>query len=154
MLKPESEMLLTSLTDHAKFDVDILKHLTTMSTGAIVLLATFLDKLAPAKNGRLAIPIAVACFLLCIMYSVKLMIVAWIGHSQVVQPRSLLVQPDSDKRSQELQQVNTSTEKLAVPSKVAFLIVQYSFMVGVGSVGFFVIRNLKRMKTRRESLAS
>jgi len=138
----DSEMLLASVVEQIRLDIDILKHLTTLSTGAIVLLATFMDKLTPAKNARIAVPFAVVCFLLCIMYSVKLMMLTWAGNSLILKFKSILVQPDSDDRKKKTENVLIELKGLPLPSKVAIQIVQYSFALGIVSVGIFVVCNL------------
>lgn len=140
---PESEQLLTSGAEHAKLDVDILKHLTTLSTGAIVVLATFMDKLAPARHVRIAIPMAIVCFLLCILYAVKGMMLAWVSSGLLLQIRTAFAPGNEEQRAQQTEQVLQVSRKLPLPSKVAFQIVQYSFTLGIASVGLFVVCNFE-----------
>jgi hypothetical protein len=139
-MEQDYEMLLAGVT---KFDLDVSKHLTTLSTGAIILLATFMDKLMPVRSVRFAIPIAVVCFLLCIMYSVKLMMLAWACNASITRLKVILVEPEGDARTRKLETLMIQVKKLPLPSKVAFQIVQYSFALGIISVGVFVVANLK-----------
>ena len=48
---------------------DYLKHLTTLATGSIVLLATFAEKFAAASSWRLLLKVAMAAFLLSVLSS-------------------------------------------------------------------------------------
>lgn len=52
---------------------DYLKHLTTLSTGAVVLIATFLEKFAPHPHWRAAVIVSLLGFLAAILGSVAAM---------------------------------------------------------------------------------
>jgi ABC-type proline/glycine betaine transport system permease subunit len=52
-----------------KLTVDYLKHLTTLSSGSIVLIATFLNKFAPHPTWRALIGVALGGFLLSALTS-------------------------------------------------------------------------------------
>jgi hypothetical protein len=52
---------------------DTFKHLTTLSTGAILILATFLDKLVRSPHWHFLIPISVLGFLASVMTSVPVL---------------------------------------------------------------------------------
>src|SRR5438105_3953750 len=67
-MHPESEALLALLVERTKLYIDVLKHLTTLSTGAIVLIATFIDKIRPTIL-KAAIPISIGLLLFCILSS-------------------------------------------------------------------------------------
>ena len=69
-MEPESEQLLQTLGEHTKLVVDLLKHLTTLASGAVVLIATFMDKVKPV-HLRPLIPSAIGFLLLCILSSMN-----------------------------------------------------------------------------------
>jgi len=52
---------------------DYFKHLTTLSTGAVVLIATFLEKFAPHPHWRPAVIVSLLGFLAAILGSVAVM---------------------------------------------------------------------------------
>lgn len=54
----------------AKFWVDYLKHLTTLSTGSILLVVTFLEKLSSRPHWKWAVITTVAALLLSVLGSV------------------------------------------------------------------------------------
>jgi hypothetical protein len=55
---------------------DYLKHLTTLATGSIVLLATFAEKFPAASSWRLLLRVAMAAFLLSVLFTFILSAVA------------------------------------------------------------------------------
>jgi hypothetical protein len=52
---------------------DYFKHLTTLSTGAVVLIATFLEKFAPHPHWRPAVIVSLLGFLVAILGSIAVM---------------------------------------------------------------------------------
>jgi hypothetical protein len=60
------------LGEEAKLAHDYLKHLTTLSTGSLVLIVGFVEKVAQPK-GKWIVGIALVSFLLCIIGSVVAM---------------------------------------------------------------------------------
>jgi hypothetical protein len=63
------------LTKHPDF-YDYLKHLTTLSTGSVVLLATFAEKFPKDAAWRSCLPISMASLLLSVLSSVTSMFFA------------------------------------------------------------------------------
>lgn len=55
---------------------DAYKHLTTLSSGSVVLLSVMLDKAFPAPSGRWAVGVAVVCFMGSVVCSVVMMLVS------------------------------------------------------------------------------
>lgn len=60
-------------TESIKLQFDLYKHLTTLSTGAILLLAAFLEKLFKEPHGKWLVGVSMGCFLLSTVGSVGLM---------------------------------------------------------------------------------
>jgi hypothetical protein len=56
--------------ESTKIWADYLKHLTTLSTGSIILLATFLEKLFTQPEWKYAVVVALLGFLGCVLGSV------------------------------------------------------------------------------------
>lgn len=53
-----------------KLVYDLFKHMTTLCTGSIVLIATFHDKLAPNPGGIWLMQLALGGFMACLLFSV------------------------------------------------------------------------------------
>ena len=62
---------MTGFTDLHKSLIDILKHLTSLAVGTIVLMATFHEKIKGLVHVKWTLPAAIICLLLCIMYSLS-----------------------------------------------------------------------------------
>ena len=69
-----------------KFVSDFFKHLTTIATGSILLIATLLDKIFTHPQWKFAVIIALSAFLLCVlgcilaMFSYSVMSSEWGEH--------------------------------------------------------------------------
>jgi len=81
MSQETEERVLESL----KLDHETFKHLTTVSTGSILILATFLDRLAKAPELKWLIPLAFAALMVAAYTSVVEMF--RISHRRVLQKR-------------------------------------------------------------------
>jgi hypothetical protein len=71
------------------------------------------------------------------------MMLAWACNASITRLKVILVEPEGDARTRKLETLMIQVKKLPLPSKVAFQIVQYSFALGIISVGVFVVANLK-----------
>lgn len=58
--------------ENSKFVADYIKHLTTLATGSIVLIATLLEKVFVQPHWKAAVIISLVCFLACILGSAVL----------------------------------------------------------------------------------
>jgi hypothetical protein len=56
-----------------KHDYDTYKHLTTLSTGAIVILSTFLEKVIEHPEWKRAVVVSIVCFFISVGFSVASM---------------------------------------------------------------------------------
>ncbi len=75
-----------------KLEYDTYKHLTTLSTGSIILLATFVEKLFDAPEWSILAPVAIGFFMLSVVSSVTSMF----GISYELNPENI-DQPISEK---------------------------------------------------------
>ncbi len=66
----EASKLMEQTIEHNRQLVDFAKHITTLSTGAIVLIATLYEKLSPAKEARTALPLAIIFLLTSLIFGV------------------------------------------------------------------------------------
>jgi hypothetical protein len=55
---------------HVELSIDYFKHITTLSTGAIVIIAAFVEKLAQYPRCRFLLPIAIGGFAVSIVAAV------------------------------------------------------------------------------------
>jgi len=71
-MDPESakDQLFRRRHEWAKFWVDYLKHLTTLSTGSILLVVTFQEKLASRPHWKLAVVATILALLISVLGSV------------------------------------------------------------------------------------
>lgn len=59
--------------ESAKLHFDLHKHITALSAGSIILLATFLEKLFPDAQYKIVFFVSLSAFLISIIYSLTLM---------------------------------------------------------------------------------
>jgi hypothetical protein len=96
---------------------DYLKHLTTLSTGSILLIVAFLEKLFPDPVWKFLVAIALLGFTIVIILSLLLQFF-------------ILVEMDPD---------TPSYERVA---QICFFTLAASFVIGIGSVVLFAFKNL------------
>jgi hypothetical protein len=101
---------------------DIMKHLATLSTGSIVLLATFLEKLFSHPSWRILVVIALVGFTASIIGTVVWQVLSLLHVSAVRSRRAGLV-----------------ASRVSVPVIAAAL---GGFFIGVGALAVFAIRNI------------
>jgi hypothetical protein len=125
------ELALDELTPDQRFtrdlasysqEQDFMKHLATLSTGSIVLLATFLEKLFNNPLWKPLVALALAGFTISILGTVLWQLLSILHVSAARSRRAGLVAPI-----------------VTLPTIVAAL---GGFVVGVGSLALFAIRNL------------
>lgn len=114
--------VLTGLEIHAVWS-DYFKHLTTLSTGAVVLIATFLEKFAPHPHWRLAVIVSLLGFLIAVLGS----LIAILGLAMDA--------PNSGKEAAD--GVTTMTGAGAI---AAFA----GFVIGITALTLFALNNLPR----------
>jgi hypothetical protein len=105
--------------ERTKHQIDYVKHMTTLSTGSILLLATFLEKLFSKPNWKILIPISFSGFIVSTIASI-------IAHTVLV-------------LSDEFGGEGTKGEKTLVA--LSLVLMWVSFLVGVICLGIFSIRN-------------
>jgi hypothetical protein len=106
-----------------KNTLEYLRHLTTLSTGAVLLLATFLEKVFPQPKSRGWIVTSLVSFMVAIVACV-------IAYS-VALYMSMAVRDNPQKGDSE-----------AMITFVALCIVWFSFLVGMSSLTVFAVKNL------------
>ena|SRR6266853_5873616 len=99
---------------------DTFKHLTTLSTGSILILVTFLDKLVKSPHWHALVPVSVLGFLFSVVTSVPVLF-AYAGLS--------FQDPE----------VTRVAEKWGGPAVLAAV---SGFLIGVAALAAFAIRNL------------
>ena len=113
--------------DAAKLDHDTYKHMTTLSTGSLVLLVTFIDKLFDKPEWGFLVIIALTCFLISILFSVAAMFsVSYLLHVQILKDNNVEIPPSM------------------TPGKMQIFIVWCScggFILGVFSLAIFAGKN-------------
>lgn len=71
---PSSDERIAARREGLKLFFDVFKHLTTLSTGAIVLLRTFQEKLSGATNWRPMMPLTFVGYAVSVLGSIPLML--------------------------------------------------------------------------------
>ncbi len=99
---------------------DTFKHLTTLSTGSILLLVTFLDKLVKSPHWHALVPISVLGFLVSVLTSVPV----------------LFAYASLNFQDPEVKMVAEKWGGRAVIAAVG------GFLVGVFALAIFAVRNL------------
>jgi hypothetical protein len=56
-----------------ELQLDYLKHLTTLSTGSILIIVTFLEKLFKQPQWKFLVPVSLSCFLFTVLTSLLAM---------------------------------------------------------------------------------
>ena len=102
---------------------DYLKHLTTLSTGSIILIATFLEKLFLHPRWKPLVVVALAGFMTCVISSI------------IVHSLMLFVDFPGKRKGKDPKWV----EGVGVFS---FIFAWSGFLVGVVSLAVFAMRNL------------
>lgn len=105
----------------AKAQIDYCKHMTTLSTGSIILLATFMEKLFANPCWKPLVVVSFIGFLLSVV-------------SSVTQHTMYVLNGDAFAR-------NVTDWRLTVAT-IAMIGIWIGFFVGVLSLGVFGIRNL------------
>ena len=111
--------------EHYSFVAEYLKHLTTLSTGSIVILVTFLEKVFAQPRWKALI----IASLLCFMFSVIGSVVAY----------SMLLLPSTSIDDSKFEAA--SSESVANIWAVGILITWMGFLLGVICLTIFAIRN-------------
>jgi NADH:ubiquinone oxidoreductase subunit 3 (subunit A) len=141
-MPPEAETALASALETNKLDIDVYKHLTTLSTGSIVLTASFLDRVKPNSSLKLAIPIAVVFLLFCTMYCVKSILLVRAASAAITRIRSVeVIAPEN--QAKEFEAMFVILKKAARGTEINFYFIQYSFMFGLTALVVFVVANIR-----------
>ena len=111
--------------DHFKSMFDYLKHISTLATGSILLIATFLEKLFKQPLYSWCVGLAVGAFFISLVASMA-------AYSALV-----LNYPRIDRVIS--RNTLTTIEKVAVGGGI--ITTWASFLVGVGAIGFFFLAN-------------
>jgi F0F1-type ATP synthase membrane subunit c/vacuolar-type H+-ATPase subunit K len=102
-----------------KLQYDIYKHLTTLSTGSILLLITFLEKLFTRPTWKWLVPVALCCLLASILVSFVVM------NLMASQVREMEVDQRFVKRN-----------------LIVIIIALSTFLLGIFSLIVFAVKNL------------
>jgi hypothetical protein len=148
----DPEATLATLSDQTKVFVDVMKHLTTLASGAIVLIATFIDKIEN-KHWRLAIPLAIGCLLLCII-SAMFSCLTLASHFDFIRDlraaltKALTAVAKGEQRNEAgwdsgIDNVASSYKVLYKTTKSAVALAALSFGCGMILIGLYVMSNLK-----------
>lgn len=105
-----------------KIEFDYLKHLTTVSTGTIVLIVAFLEKLFKQPKCKLAVAVSLVCFMITI-------IICAIAQASIIEKAS-------EKENLEWR------DKVQNLTVILFLSALFSFVVGMISLVIFGLKNL------------
>lgn len=114
-------MTLDTYTEFWKAQIEYYKHLTALSTGSILLIATFLEKLFATPHFKWLVIISLFGFLVCLVFSI-------IAYTVIVDYKFPGALP--------------SKINLVPLGKVITVCVWSGFLVGVVSLGVFTIINL------------
>jgi hypothetical protein len=106
--------------EFAQHLLDYLKHITTLSTGAIVLMAAFLEKVFIQPKWRVLVAISLVSFMASIVAALVVHTIVLGNHFE-----------STDKRSREL-----------MVGGYTLIIVWATFVLGMLSLTIFTIRNL------------
>jgi hypothetical protein len=123
--------------------LDLMKHLTTLSSGVIVLLVTFRQQVAATTHWKALLPIAIASFVICILYAV-VVCDRIIGIEQRVGTVYIFAKHDALKAEQKLafssyeKEVKDYSKSLSVGGRITSV----SFSSGIILLGAFIVRNL------------
>lgn len=126
--------------------VDVAKHMTTVATGVLVLIAAFYEKFAAAAHLRLAIPVAVVALLTSIVFTLRICMLALRQASRLALLRRRLIGISTKILGVEvpLEAVDTIPNDAGKDDKalsVCFSIANWAFFVGVCAVGSFIVAN-------------
>lgn len=111
----------THKMERYKLITDYLKHLTTLSTGSILLLAAFLEKIFPNPSGKMLVIVSLVGFMISVVASI------------VAYTYAILDFPGDGPRM-------TRTSTIAGGS--ALMAAWLGFLAGVASMMIFAIVNL------------
>jgi hypothetical protein len=103
-----------------KLGYDAVKHLTTLSSGTIVILATFLKDFYPTPEWNFLLPFIYGCFMLSILSSIIMM--------------GLLVKAIKDKPN--------PSDKIKKCGEICFWIGVTCFLIGYLLLSLFAIKNV------------
>ena len=137
---PIIDMANASLEGH-KLDHDTYKHLTTLSTGSILLLATFLEKLFQKPSWKFLVSVALVSFITSVVASVSAMFLISLNihvlvASSVMRGESYL----------------GLARYIALTSIVVTTLACGGFIVGIAALAIFAIKNLGPSATTSRSL--
>jgi hypothetical protein len=134
-----------SVADVNKTLVDLMKHITTLSAGIIVVIATFADKFADANKFTWALPWAVICLLCAILYALKICVVGTMLniHLSAVTTAILLIQSDTELKSK-VEAIQQPVKLLERSKNFGIYAVDLLFFAGVVLLSLFVLTNLPR----------
>jgi hypothetical protein len=108
--------------EQTKAYIEYLKHLTTLSTGSILLIATFLEKLFSRPLWKTAVVISIAGFIISVLASITVY--------------SIILENEFDP------DYHLSLSWTSLLYLVGLLVVWGGFLIGVISLAAFTIRNL------------
>jgi hypothetical protein len=108
-----------------RFWADYLKHLSTLSTGSILLIATFLEKLTPHPNWRGAVTVSIIGFLATVVGSVIAMTAFGLDEANLLSDYPAVFAAWIDALF-----------------LIGFILTWLGFCVGVCSLALFTIKNL------------
>ena len=112
----------TAHLEHIKHQIDYIKHMTTLSTGSILLLSTFLEKLFSSPHWKALVVTTFIGFIVSVMGSVM-------AHTIYIM--------DNEFFMVEEPQFSAKTSVLGA----AILAIWVGFLLGVISLAIFAIRN-------------
>jgi uncharacterized membrane protein YidH (DUF202 family) len=105
--------------EHSKIVHDYLKHLTTLSTGSIVLITAFLEKLFTQPQWKFLVIVSILGFMLCVL-------------ACVLAQTLLLYYGRLDRKSD---------EKMSLVGALSLFAAWIGFLIGVVALSVFAIRN-------------
>lgn len=118
-----------AILESTKLNFDAIKHLTTLSTGSIVLLVAFLEKIyREVQHWRISIGAALVCFILSIVGGVS----AMLKNADLITSVALA-------RNRPLEHF-ASSDSRALHLNIRFCFV--TFLIGIVSLTVFALRNL------------
>lgn len=112
-----------ALIEHNRVVAEYLRHLTTLSTGSIILLSAFLEKLFPHPSWKGLVAVSLISFMLSIVASI-------VGYTVIIASSSSLV-----SKSQ-------VSEKERNVGAFGIIITWLGFLIGIISFTIFAVKNL------------
>jgi hypothetical protein len=123
--------------------IDLAKHTMTFAAGTIVLIATFLDKISPVRCVKAALPTAIVALLISIVFAFAYCFAALKMQLLINSFIIAIKHRRAANRAADMAAADRKLKKQTTYTDALLPIFILSFVVGIVSLGVFVIGNLK-----------